>query len=142
MFFLALIGLTACNNNPQSNPDAVIIPDVVQPGFVHISIVFNQNQLADVRLDSLALWQPGITVGNVMDNLKDKINVGINEHAGLGRFLSSIENISATDTSFWYLCINDTASDKGMDSKTINEGSIISWHYATENPCFMNELKL
>ncbi len=53
-------------------------------------------------------------------------------YPGAGHLLTSIHGIkNATGTGgYWQFCIDNVASDRGIDEKTIAPGQTLDWHYS------------
>ncbi len=131
--FLASCGSSNTKDTSPSDPKTDE-REAVQSGFVSLVIAYNDSSKQDLELDSIS-WKKGMSVSDAMRSLSGKVPVKTKSYTGIGKLLVAVDGVAVTDEAFWYLCVNDTASAKGMDDRVLAAGDKVLWHFGKTNPC-------
>lgn len=81
-----------------------------------------------------------MTVGELMYALKDaQFQFTDTLYPGMGHLVTSVAGFknAGGEGEYWQFCIDNLASDRGVDEKTVAPGQHVDWHYAKygELPC-------
>ena len=81
-----------------------------------------------------------MTVGELMYALKDaQFQFTDTLYPGMGHLVTSVAGYqnAGGEGEYWQFCIDNVASDRGVDEKTVSPGQHVDWHYAKygELPC-------
>ncbi len=81
-----------------------------------------------------------MTVGELMYALKDaQFQFTDTLYPGMGHLVTSVAGVknAGGEGEYWQFCIDNVASDRGVDEKTVAPGQHVDWHYAKygELPC-------
>ncbi len=114
----------------------------------------DSSAVAPVKLTSLVVHFPDdqpnkvwevetaneMTAKELMDAMKEaQFQFTDTLYPGMGHLVTSVAGIKNAqgDGAYWQFCIDNIASDRGVDEKTVAPGQQLDWHYAKygELPC-------
>jgi hypothetical protein len=81
-----------------------------------------------------------MTVKELMDALKEaQFAFTDTLYPGMGHLVTGVAGIrnAGGEGAYWQFCIDNVASDRGVDEKTVRPGQQVDWHYSKygELPC-------
>lgn len=97
------------------------------------TLVVNLPDASPFRIESFEISEE-LSVRDFMVKVAEKHNdfhFTDTLYTGMGHLLTSLQGIANAkgEGAYWQFCIDNTASDRGIDEKTIHSGQQVDWHY-------------
>jgi len=102
-------------------------------GKVSIRVISVQPGENQVLIDENINFSRRTTVFEVLDQVAD---VGYKEYVGVGKFVTSIDNVKQTSDKWWIYQVNGVYPNIAADRYVIANGDNIIWKFTSEWPTF------
>lgn len=144
VFCIALVLLGAsCAEKGQDtgqDPEETVEEDEAAGGTVSMDINFGGNP-PNKRITGIP-WQSGMTVLDAMNEAQNagELTYTSQTDSSLGVYITGIDGVMQTQTTYWLFCVNNVTSQVGVSEKVLNDGDNVEWYYTSEwPPCPMAE---
>lgn len=96
-----------------------------------VSVVVRNEIENTVLINTSVEFSAGETV---FDALSKVAKVEYNFYPGLGKFVTSIDNLGQTQTAWWLYYVNGTLASIAADRYGLMDGDNVLWKYTSEMP--------
>lgn len=107
--------------------------EVETAGNVSIRVILVQPGENQVLIDENIKFSRRTTVFEVLDQVAD---VGYREYVGMGKFVTSIDNVEQTSDKWWLYQVSGVYPNIAADRYVVADGDNILWKFISEWPTF------